>query len=67
MYTTSARVARSFSCGSSPLARRFLRHVVCDDGNNNIIYTLEIEYTDFPLNEIKFDFANNVILLLSEY
>jgi len=45
----------------------FSATVVCDDANNNIIYTMEIEYTDFPLNEIKFDFANNVILLLSEY
>jgi hypothetical protein len=41
--------------------------VVCDDGNNNIIYTQHIEYTDFPLDEIKFYFTNNAILLASEY
>jgi hypothetical protein len=41
--------------------------LVCDDGNDNIIYTQHIEYTDFPLNEITFYFANNVIHLPSEY
>jgi len=27
--------------------------VTCGDGNNTIIYTQELEYTDFPLDEIK--------------
>lgn len=41
--------------------------LTCDDGNNNILYTQRIEYTDFPLNEIRFYFTDNVILLPSEY
>jgi hypothetical protein len=41
--------------------------VTCDDGNNNIVYTQRIEYTDFPLDEIKLYFTDNVILLPSEY
>jgi len=39
----------------------------CSDGDNNIVYTQQIEYTDFPLDEIKLYFVNNVIHLPSEY
>jgi hypothetical protein len=38
-----------------------------DDGNGNPLYTQEIPYTDFPLDEVKLYFANNVIHLPSEY
>lgn len=47
--------------------------VTCEDGNSNIIYTQNIEYTDFPLPEIRFYFAPGgpegtwVIMLPSEY
>ena len=41
--------------------------LVCDDGNDNIVYTQHIEYTDFPIEEIKFYFTDNTILLPSEY
>lgn len=41
--------------------------LTCDDGNNNIIYKKHIQYTDFPLDEIRIYFVNNVILLTSEY
>ena len=41
--------------------------LTCDDGNDNIVYTKEIKYTDFPLDEITFYFTNNVIHLPSEY
>lgn len=41
--------------------------VTCDDGNGNVVYTQEIEYTDFPLPECKLFFTDNVILLPSEY
>jgi len=41
--------------------------LVCDDGNNNIVYTQHIAFTDFPLDEIKFYFTDNTILLPSEY
>ena len=39
----------------------------CTDGDNNVVYTERIEYTDFPLDEITLYFANNVIHLPSEY
>jgi len=41
--------------------------LTCDDGNGNIVYTKQIPFTDFPLQEIKFYFTDNVILLPSEY
>ena len=41
--------------------------LTCSDGNSNIVYTKQITYTDFPLDEITLYFANNVIHLPSEY
>ena len=41
--------------------------VEISDGNNNIIATQEIEFTDFPLDEIDLWFANNVLYLPSEH
>ena len=42
-----------------------------DDGNGNVYAVQEIEYTDFPLNQIKlyccFDGEHWVIMLTSEY
>jgi Family of unknown function (DUF6876) len=40
--------------------------LTCDDGNGNIVFTKEIEYTDFPLPEISLYFENSVIMLPSE-
>lgn len=42
-------------------------NLVCDDGNDHIVYTQHIEFTGFPLDEIKLYFTNNTILLPSEY
>ena len=41
--------------------------IFCDDGNGNVVYTQEIPFTGFPLDEVKLYFANNVIHLPSEY
>ena len=41
--------------------------LTCDDGDDNIIVSKKIEYTDFPLNEIRFYFIDNIILLPGEY
>ena len=41
--------------------------LTCDDGNGNIVFTKQIEYTDFPLDDITLYFANSVIHLPSEY
>lgn len=41
--------------------------LVCDDGNHNFVNTHQIEFTDFPIDEIKFYSTDNTILLPSEY
>ena len=41
--------------------------LTCDDGNDNVVYTKQIEYTDFPPEGITLYFTNNTILLPSEY
>src|ERR1017187_3158000 len=41
--------------------------LTCDDGNDNVVYTKQIDYTDFPLDGITLYFTNNTILLPREY
>jgi hypothetical protein len=41
--------------------------LICEDGNGEIVFSKEIEYTDFPLEEFTFWFTDNTILLPSEY
>ncbi|MDR0307700.1 MAG: hypothetical protein LBI42_12800 [Chitinispirillales bacterium] len=39
----------------------------CTDGNGNVLRKQEIILSDFPLDEIKLYFIDNVLLLSSEY
>lgn len=39
----------------------------CGDGNGKAVYRQEIEFTDFPLPEVKLYCCGNTILLPSEY
>ncbi len=41
--------------------------LTCEDGNENAVYTKQIEFTDFPADGITLWFVNNTILLPSEY
>jgi hypothetical protein len=41
--------------------------LTCDDGNDNVVYTKPLEYTDFPQDGVTLYFTNNTILLPSEY
>jgi len=41
--------------------------VLCNDDNGNIVYKQEMPFTNFPLDEAKIYFANDVIQLPSEY
>lgn len=41
--------------------------LICENGNGKAVFTKQLKYTDFPLDEISFYFTNNVILLPSEY
>jgi hypothetical protein len=39
----------------------------CDNGNGDIVFIKHIDYTDFPLEEIRIYCTNCVVLLPSEY
>jgi len=39
----------------------------CEDGNNKVVFSQSIPYTDFPLHNLMLYFANQVIHLPSEY
>jgi hypothetical protein len=65
--TTRLSRQRNFRSGNSPCAPNRTASLTCDDGNGNIVFTKNIEHTDFPLDEITLYFANNVIHLPSEY
>jgi Family of unknown function (DUF6876) len=41
--------------------------LTCEDGNYNVVFTKEIEYSDFPEPGITLWFADNTIFLPSEY
>lgn len=41
--------------------------LTADDGNGDKIFAKQIPEMDFPLDEIRFYFTDNVILLISEY
>jgi hypothetical protein len=41
--------------------------VICEDGNGYEVYRQKIDFTDFPLAEIKLYFTGSTILLTSEY
>lgn len=41
--------------------------LICDDGNGNIVYRQDLDYTAFPEPGIRLYFCNGTILLPSEY
>lgn len=41
--------------------------LTCEDGNGSVVYTQQLEFTDFPLSEVTLWFADNVIYLPSEH
>lgn len=41
--------------------------LVCEDGNDNVVFTKAIPFTDFPKEGVTLRFANNVIYLPSEH
>jgi hypothetical protein len=41
--------------------------LICEDGNDRVVYEKRIPYTDFPIDEITLWFSNSVICLPSEH
>ena len=62
-----AVAAEEFQCWKLRIRDDHTATLSCEDGNGNTVFTKEIEFTDFPLDEIALYFANNVIHLPSEY
>ena len=58
-------------CGANLTVKKSSAVLKIDDGTGNVYASQQIEYTDFPLNEIKlyccFDGEHWVIMLTSEY
>ena len=65
---SEARVAREkFQAWQLKVNEDRSASLVCGDGDDNIVYTKRIAFTDFPLDEITLWFVNNVIHLPSEH
>lgn len=62
-----AVAAEEFQCWKLRVRADHTAALNCEDGNGNTVFTKEIGFTDFPLDEITLYFANNVIHLPSEY
>jgi hypothetical protein len=62
-----AVAAEEFQVWTLRVAPNATATLTCEDGNGHAVFTKAIEYTDFPSPEITLWFANNVILLPSEY
>ena len=60
-------VAEEFQVWKLTVCEDRTASLVCDDGNDNIVYSQHNEYTDFPIDMITFYFTDNTILLPSEY
>lgn len=41
--------------------------VSCSDGDNNLLLDQDIDYSDFPLNSVKFWLVSGTVLLPTEY
>jgi hypothetical protein len=59
--------AEEFQVWKLSVAKDRSATVLCEDGNDIVVYSQPIPFTDFPLEKITLYFANNVIHLPSEY
>lgn len=65
-YVKSVRIAE-FQVWKLAVRSDSAATLSCEDGNGNLVYSKEIEYTDFPSEGITLYCTNNTILLPSEY
>ena len=56
-----------FQCWKLTVMPNHTGTLICDDGNGNILYHEQLQFTDFPMDKIDLWCVNNVILLPSEY
>ena len=68
LQTHDARVgAQAFQAWTLTVRPDRTAALVCEDGNENVVFTKEIPFTDFPLETITLWFANNTIYLPREH
>jgi hypothetical protein len=60
-------MAESFQLWKLTVSSDCKATLACEDGNGREVFSKAIEYTDFPLKEVKLYFTDNVIMLPSEY
>ena len=49
------------------VAENCTAQIIVEDGNNNLIKSFQIEFTDFPLKQIDLWFIEGTLILPSEY
>jgi len=62
-----AVAAEEFQHWTLAVASNNTATLVCDNGNDNVVFTKKIEYTDFPAEGVNLYVANNTIMVPSEY
>lgn len=62
----NAKVQKDFTCWKLSV-KDSKAVLICDDGNDNILYERKIRYTDFPLDNIEVWYECGVLLLPSEH
>lgn len=65
--TIQAVAAESFQLWKLTVSDDQTALLQCEDGDSNLCFEKQIEFTDFPLSKIILYFADQVILLPSEY
>ncbi len=64
---TKAVKAEPFQVWKLEVAEDQSAKLSCEDGNNNVVFTEQIPYTDFPAEGVTLWFTDNTILLPVEY
>lgn len=59
--------AEPFQVWTLKVAPNYSAVLSCEDGNYNLVYVKNIDFTDFPLEEITLWYSNNTILLPNEW
>lgn len=65
--SSQAVAAEEFQVWKLAVRRDRTATLSCEDGNDNVVYTQEIPFTDFPAPEITLWFQNDTIYLPSEH
>lgn len=57
----------SFQVWKIKVAENHTAIITVEDGNKKVLKTINLDYTDFPIEEFSLWFVDNVLILPSEY